>query len=153
MGRRSVIESEGEMRRHARHLFVRSVLDVLGVASRCVNGEPPATTTDERCRWRSPQREPMLPCRAARQQAPGAVAFAGVQAEFAARGRSKAGSFLAVAAQKSSHQHRGLASTKRSPKDAAQLLEFLVVAVDLATSEKCEVDDGVLELGRNRSGA
>ena len=35
-----------------------SVSTVLGVGSTCVNGELPATTTDECCRWRSTQREP-----------------------------------------------------------------------------------------------
>ena len=54
---------------------------------------------------------------------------------------------------KGSHSCRGLADAERLRKDDAQLLEFLAVAVDLATGEKCEVDDWLSEPGRNRSGA
>ena len=111
------------------------------------------STTDELSRWGSPKRQQMLPCRAARQRALGAVAFAGAkQAVIAARGRSKAGSFFAVTA-------KGFASTpwpcRRGAlrKDVAQLLEFMAVVVDFATGEKSEVDDGLSEPGRNRSGA
>ena len=46
---------------------------------------------------------------------------------------------------KGSHQRRGLADAERLRQDAAQLLEFLAVAVDTATAEKCEVDDGLCQ--------